>query len=47
VRKILHQMGFSVQRPAKQLALARPELQQKWVRKTYPALKKSVRRQEG
>ena len=46
VRKILHQMGFSVQRPAKQLALARPELQQKWVRKTYPALKKSVRRQE-
>ena len=40
VRKILHRMGFSVQRPAKQLALARPELQQKWVRKTYPALKK-------
>jgi transposase len=46
VRKILHQMGFSVQRPAKQLALARPELQQKWVRRTYPALKKSVIRQE-
>lgn len=45
VRKILHQMGFSVQRPAKKLALAKPELQQKWVRKTYPSLKKSANRQ--
>jgi len=47
VRKILHQMGFSVQRPAKQLALAEPELQQKWVKKTYPTLKKSVKKEEG
>lgn len=45
VRKILHNMGFSVQRPNKKLALAKPELQQKWVRKTYPALKKSAKRQ--
>lgn len=44
VRKILHHMGFSVQRPKKKLALAKPELQQQWVRKTYPALKKSVRK---
>ena len=45
VRKILHNMGFSVQRPMKKLALAKPELQQKWVRKTYPALKKSAKKQ--
>lgn len=45
VRKILHNIGFSVQRPAKRLALAKPELQQKWVRKTYPALKKSSKKQ--
>lgn len=47
VRKVLHQIGFSVQRPGKQLVLAKPELQQKWVRKTYPALKKSVKKPEG
>jgi len=46
VRKILHQIGFSVQRPTKQLALAKPELQQKWVRKTYPRLKKIVKKLE-
>lgn len=47
VRKILHQMGFSVQRPAKTLALAKPELQQKWVRETYPTLKKSAKKRKG
>jgi len=41
VRQILHQMEFSVQRPAKKLALAQPELQQKWVRETFLAFKKS------
>lgn len=47
VRKILHQIGFSVQRPTKKLALAKPELQQKWIKKTYPALKKTAKKQEG
>lgn len=42
VRRTLHGLGFSVQRPAKKLARAKPELQQKWVRSTYPALKKSA-----
>ncbi|MEW6215461.1 MAG: winged helix-turn-helix domain-containing protein [Nitrospirota bacterium] len=44
VRKILHNIGFSVQRPTKKLALAKPELQQKWVRKTYPILKKTAKK---
>lgn len=47
VRKILHRLGFSVQRPVKKLALAKPELQQKWIRKTYPELKKSAGRRGG
>jgi len=47
VRKILHNIGFSVHRPGKKLALAKPELQQKWVRRTYPALKKTVKKQVG
>lgn len=42
VNKILHQLGFSVQRPGKKLALANPKLQQKWVRETYPVLKKTA-----
>jgi transposase len=42
VRKLLHNLGFSVHRPGKKLALAEPELQQRWVRRTYPALKKSA-----
>lgn len=46
VRKILHKLGFSVQRPGKELAAAKPELQQKWVKSTYPALKKDVRKRE-
>ncbi len=42
VRQILHQMEFSVQRPAKKLALAQAELQQKWVRETFLAFKESA-----
>lgn len=42
VRKILHQLGFSVQRPGKKLALADPKSQQKWIRETYPVLKKTA-----
>lgn len=44
IRKILHNLGFSVHRPTKRLALAEPESQQKWVRKVYPALKKSPKK---
>ena len=40
VRKMLKDMGFSVQRPRKKLALASPALQTKWRRYTYPNLKK-------
>lgn len=40
VRRILHRLGFSVQRPTKKLARADESLQQKWVRETYPELKK-------
>ncbi len=41
VRKILYKLGFSVQDPRKKLALADKGLQQKWIRETYPALKKT------
>jgi transposase len=41
VRKLLHQIGFSVQRPKRVLAKADPEKRDKWHRITYPALKKS------
>jgi len=41
VRKILYKLGFSVQVPRKKLALADKDLQQKWIRETYPTLKKT------
>ena len=44
VRKLLKQLGFSVQRPAKELANADPEKKNKWVRYTNPNLKKRQRR---
>lgn len=47
VRKILHKLNFTVQQPKKKLALAKPELQQKWVRETYPALKKTSSRKRN
>jgi transposase len=40
VRKMLHGMGFSVQRPRKTLARADAEAQDRWHRKTYPGVKK-------
>lgn len=40
VCKLLHQLDFSVQRPTRQLAAADPQKQQKWVRRTYPAIKR-------
>ena len=41
VRKLLHQMGFSVQRPRRVLARADAAAQDRWHRRTYPHLKKS------
>jgi len=40
VRKVLHRMGFSVQRPRRKLAKADPVAQDRWRRYTYPRLKK-------
>lgn len=40
VSRILHSLGFSVQRPQKVLARADKTLQSKWVRYRYPDLKK-------
>ena len=41
VRKLLKELGFSVQRPRKRLAKADPVLQDRWQRYTYPRLKKN------
>lgn len=43
VRKILRQIGFSVQRPRRQLIKADPEKQNKWRRYVYPNIKKKLR----
>ena len=40
VRRLLHQLGFSVQRPRRTLAGANPERQDRWHRYTYPNIKK-------
>jgi len=47
VRKILHQLGFSVQRPTKKLAQADTKWKQKWLRHTYPGLKKTPKGGRG
>ena len=44
VRKVLKTLGFSVQRPRRQLAKADPIAQERWQRYTYPRLKKRPRR---
>ena len=44
VRKLLHEIGFSVQRPKRMLARANPAEQNKWHRYTCPNLKKSHHR---
>lgn len=43
VRKLLHQLGFSVQRPRRLLARADPHKQDRWHRHTYPNLKKTAK----
>jgi len=40
VRRLLSQIGFSVQRPRRILARADPAQQDRWHRRTYPILKK-------
>ena len=40
VRRILDEMGFSIQRPRRKLAKADPLKQKRWNRYTYPNLKK-------
>ena len=41
VRRLLHQLGFSVQRPKRKLVRADPQEQDRWHRHTYPNLKKT------
>ena len=41
VRKLLQQLGYSVQRPTTRLVQADVRQQRKWVRYTYPNLKKT------
>src|SRR5207253_11275916 len=40
VRRLLHRLGFSVQRPRRVLARASAYQQDRWQRYTYPRLKK-------
>jgi transposase len=40
IPRLLHQLGFSVQRPRKRLARADLERQAAWLRTTFPAIKK-------
>ena len=47
VRKLLHTMGFSVQRPRRVLARADAVAQDRWRRHTYPNLKKKPARKTG
>lgn len=42
VPELLHQLGFSVQRPRKRLARANAEAQEAWLRFRFPAIKKKL-----
>lgn len=46
VSRLLHELGFSVQRPKKILAKADKSLQSRWVRYEYPSLKKKPKAKE-
>ena len=43
VRKLLYQLGFSVQFPREKLALADEEAQERWLKETYPEIKKNAK----
>lgn len=47
VRKLLHEIGFSVQRPRRLLARADRAAQDRWHRRTYPNLKKKPKAGAG
>jgi transposase len=47
VRKLLHELNFSVQRPHRVLIRANPAEQDRWQRYTYPRLKKNPKRKTG
>lgn len=47
VRKLLHDLGFSVQRPRRLLARADRREQDRWHRHTYPGLKKKPKPRTG
>lgn len=47
VPALLHQLGFSVQRPRKRLARADRDKQEVWLRKTFPAIKKKPKEREA
>jgi transposase len=40
VPRLLHELGFSIQRPRKRLARADVEAQATWLRETFPSIKK-------
>ena len=44
VRRILRDLGFSVQSPTRSLMMANPEAKEKWRRYTYPKLKKKLKK---
>ena len=46
VRKLLKALNFSVQRPTTELVRADPRKQNKWIRYTYPNLKKKLKPRE-
>lgn len=47
VPRLLHELGFSIQRPRKRLARADVAAQATWFRKTFPAIKKKRSRAAG
>ncbi len=47
VRKLLHALGFSVQRPRRVLARANAAEQDRWHRRIYPQIKKKLTRKTG
>lgn len=47
VRRLLRKLGFSLQRPKRDLVRADPEAQNRWRRYTYPNLKKKPKSRTG
>jgi transposase len=43
IPRLLHDLGFSVQRPRKRLARANRQAQADWIRRRFPAIKKKRR----